>query len=86
MEAQRERKVDLNSLSAEEADRLSKSMGDKMRLICDEAVEKANKILNIYNLKCKMAFQIDGLDQKSEKNTIEPKKERKSKKSNLKSE
>lgn len=87
MDIQRDRKIDLNSLKPEEADQISKMIGDKVRQICDEAVEKANTILKIYGMNCKMAIVIDGLEQKEEKTEVLPKKRgRKPKKSNLKKE
>ena len=60
---ERERKVDLNSLSVAEVDVLSIQVGNKVREICDEASSKANALLNIYGAKCKIAIEIEELPQ-----------------------
>lgn len=60
---ERKRTFDVEKLTLEEADSLSEQIGNKVKDICDEAVKKANKILNIYGLKAKMAIQIEGLQE-----------------------
>lgn len=60
-----EQKIDLNSMSNESVDQLSAQIGERIRLICDEAVEKANKILAIYGLTSKMQIQINELGKES---------------------
>jgi hypothetical protein len=55
----RKRSFDINRLSAEEVDNLSKQIGDKVKQICDEAVEKANKILNVYGMSAKMQILME---------------------------
>jgi hypothetical protein len=61
MDHGRERKVDIENMSAEEADRLSKMLGDKLRALVDETAIRANNMLKIYGMKCKLAFVIEGL-------------------------
>lgn len=72
----RKRSFDINKLAAEEADRLSDEIGSKVRLICDEACEKANKILNIYGMNAKMQIVVEGIKQEAEKAPEQPKKKR----------
>jgi hypothetical protein len=55
----RKRSFDISKLSAEDADNISKQIGDRVRQICDEAVEKANKILNVYGMNAKMQILIE---------------------------
>lgn len=57
----RERKVDVNKMSPEEVDVLSVQLGNKIRAICDEAVAKANEVLNIYGASAKMQIEINEL-------------------------
>ena len=61
MDHGRERKVDIEKMSMEEADRLSQMLGAKLRGMLDEAAEKANSLLRIYGMKCKIAYVIEGL-------------------------
>lgn len=83
----RERKVDLNKMSVEEVDVLSVQLGAKMKAICDEAVAKANAILNIYGASAKMQIEISELDQKMvEKMSPAPKTRKPRKRTNLKKE
>lgn len=56
---ERERKVDISKMSQEQVESISQQVGDKVRQICDEACEKANKILNIYGMNAKMQIVID---------------------------
>jgi hypothetical protein len=60
---ERERKVDLNTMSVSEVDVLSTQVGNKVREICDEANSKANALLNIYGAKCKIVIEIEELPQ-----------------------
>jgi hypothetical protein len=62
--SKRERKVDVNNMSADEVDVLSVQIGDRIKAICDEAAAKANAILNIYGANCKIAIAFDQLPQK----------------------
>lgn len=71
----RERKVDLTKLSREEFNRLELQLGERVRQICDEACEKANKLLNIYGLKTKMQIVIDA-GEATEAPAVAPKKVR----------
>lgn len=81
----RERKVDVNSLPAEQVDVLSQQIGDKVRSICDEAAEKVNAILSIYGMSAKIAIAFNELPKSMQKNFKTPKKRgRKPKQANLK--
>ena len=62
--SQRQSKVDINALSLEQVDDLSKQIGDKLRNICDEASDKANELLKIYGMNCKIAISIDEMPKK----------------------
>jgi len=84
---ERERKVDLNLMSAPEIDVLSIQLGNKMREICDEAAQKANALLNIYGMNAKIAIAFDTLPDQMKHMVETPKKKRvRRKKSNLKEE
>lgn len=73
----RKRSFDVNSLAKEEADRLSDEIGAKVRQICDEACEKANKILGIYGMKAQMQIVINATEQEAPKApATTPKKKR----------
>jgi uncharacterized protein (UPF0210 family) len=72
----RERKVDLSKFSSEEIQELSKNVGNKIRLICDEAVEKANKIANIYGMKTMMQIAITPIDYQKPMQVQEIKRKR----------
>jgi hypothetical protein len=58
----RERKLDINLLSPEQADVVATQLGEKIKQICDKAVEEANTLLNIYGMQAKMQIFIDGKD------------------------
>lgn len=73
----RERKIDISTLPADQVDTISKQLGDKIREICDKACLEANRFLNVYGMKAKMQIVIDHPDLK--KTPIaqeEPKKKR----------
>lgn len=59
----RKRSIDISNLSLEQADSLAQQVGPKVREICDEAIEKANKILNIYGMKAQMQIAISGINE-----------------------
>lgn len=61
--AERKRSIDISKLSVEQADLLSQQLGQMTRVICDEAVEKANKFLNIYGMKAQMQIVIMGINE-----------------------
>lgn len=63
----RKRSIDINKLNQEQADELGNQIGEKVRIICDEAVEKANKILNIYGMKAQMQIVIKGINEEDKK-------------------
>ena len=59
----RVRKVDVNSLTKERADELSKQIGDKVVKYQTEALEKINKGLSIYGMKAEMSVKISKLEE-----------------------
>lgn len=61
--ADRKRSFDTNKLNKDEAEQLSTDIGVKVRQICDEACEKANKILNIYGMKAQMQIAINEINE-----------------------
>lgn len=70
----RERKVDVEQLTADQADNLSVLLGEKVKEINDKAVSEVNRILNIYGLEAKMLIKIGKIGG------FEPKKTRKQEK------
>lgn len=54
--ATRRRKVDLSSMTAEQADQLIEQLGGKIGNDVKEFAEKLNKTLNIYGLAIKMTY------------------------------
>lgn len=60
---ERVRKVDVETLSQEQADELSKQIGDKVVKIQTEALEKINKILNVYGMKAEMSVKVSKLKE-----------------------
>ncbi len=73
----RERKIDLKKMPSTEVEQLSVQIGDKVRLICDEAAVKVNQILAIYGMSAKIAIQFDEAPQTEKtdiKSTLMPKK------------
>ena len=67
---QRERKIDVNGLTIEEADRLSSQIGNKVRDICDEAAVKINTILKIYGMSAKLAIVFDEISKDVDANNL----------------
>ena len=58
MTSERVRKVDVNEKTVEQVEKIQESINKKLIFIVDEAVEKANKMLNIYGLETKMSIVI----------------------------
>lgn len=58
----RDRKVDVDSLTLERADELSKQIGDKVVQLQTEALEKINKVLNVYGMKAELSVSISKLE------------------------
>lgn len=54
----RKRKVDINKLSAEQADRLSEQIGKEIAKIMDQANLNCNKLLGVYGLRTKISYEI----------------------------
>jgi hypothetical protein len=63
----RERKVDVNKLTTEQADLLSQEIGNKIRKIVDEACETCNNFLQIYGLQTKMQIVIEPKENNTSK-------------------
>lgn len=72
----RERKVDISKMTLEQADMLSKQIGEEMAKIMDEANRKCNEMLNIYGLQTQIHYQIVPLQPK-EAQVVEITKEKK---------
>lgn len=60
----RERKVDLSKMEASQVDQISLQLGDMIRQICDDAVAKANRLLNVYGMNAKMQIVIEHPEMK----------------------
>lgn len=73
---ERNRSIDINKLSKEDIENLQVQIGAKVREICDEAVEKANRILNIYGMKAKMQIAVQGINEESKKAPEQAKKKK----------
>lgn len=73
---ERKRSFDINKLTTEEAEKLSVKIGEKVREICDDAVKKANDLLNIYGMEAKMQIVVQeiGKEEKPKKKRGRPKK------------
>lgn len=74
--SKRERKVDLNKLSMDQADVISQQIGQEMARIMDEANLKCNEILNIYGMQTQIHYKIVPLEVKKEQ-VVENIKEKK---------
>jgi len=82
--SKRERKVDLNKMSMQQAEAISAQIGQEMAKIMDEANLKCNEILIIYGMQTQIHYKIVPLQENKEQ-VIEnikekPKRGRKSKK------
>lgn len=56
--AERERKVDVDALTAEQVDRLSEQIGKEIAKIMDEANISCNKLLGVYGLRTTISYEI----------------------------
>lgn len=54
----RRRNVDVNKLNDEQIQLVIDELSKKVNLYVDEAIQKANQVLNIYNLEAKMEIAI----------------------------
>lgn len=61
---ERVRKVDVEKLSLEQADLLSQQIGEKIAEIQKDALERMNRILNIYGMTCELSATIRKLEEK----------------------
>ena len=84
----RERKIDIETLSPEQVDQLSVQIGAKVRGICDDAAGQINRILAVYGMSAKIAIEFDQKPNKLKDKITAPKKRgrKKDKNSNLKTE
>jgi hypothetical protein len=55
---ERKRKVDVEKLSVEQAEKIGVELGNKLNEIVDEAVAKSNKILEVYGCKAIMQLEV----------------------------
>lgn len=79
----RERKVDIDKLTPEQADEISAQLGSKVREINDKAIGEVNQLLNIYGMEAKMSIVIGKLGEFDIKKEPKKRKTRKKKKANL---
>jgi hypothetical protein len=79
----RKRSLDINKLSPQDAERISDAIGLEVRKICDDAVAKANELLNIYGMKALMQIAVVGIDENSEQEAPKRKRQRSKKAANL---
>jgi hypothetical protein len=63
----RERKIDVEKLSIDQADALSAQIGVAIGKIMDEANLKCNQLLNIYGLQTQISYNILKIGEKSQK-------------------
>lgn len=73
----RARRIDVNKMTIEAADRLSLEMGKELAKIMDEANGKANELLNIYGLQTQISYQIVQVGEKIEKKAKSPRRMKK---------
>lgn len=73
----RERKVNVEQLTLEQADLLSVQLGEKVKEINDKAIAEANRILNIYGMEAKMAIVIGKMGEFDATKTKKTRKSRK---------
>ncbi len=73
----RARKIDVNAMTLEQADRLSVEIGKELAKIMDEANLKCNEMLNIYGLQTKIHYKIVQIGEKTEKKAKSPKRMKK---------
>jgi len=63
MSKKRERKVNIDNLLPAQADNISKTIGQELAKIMDEANNKCNELLNIYNLETKISYNIQKIEE-----------------------
>lgn len=71
MSKTRRRKVDVSTMTLEQVDNISIQLGSKIKDICQEAVEKANKLLSVYGLSAKMAISLDNSSNSDSKTILD---------------
>lgn len=60
----RKRSVDIEKIDNKDIDLLSQQLGEKVRTIVDEAIDKVNQLLNIYGLQAKMQIALEPKEKK----------------------
>lgn len=65
----RERKINVDSLSLEQADALSAQIGKEIARIMDEANIRCNAILNIYGMETKIGYKLTKIGKKTKKSS-----------------
>lgn len=83
MSIDRERKVDIEKLTPEQADQISVQIGEKVKEINNKAVAEVNRLLNIYGMEAKMSIVIAKIGAFEVKTPEKTKKPRKKKEANL---
>lgn len=83
MSHDRERKVNIEQLTLEQADQLSAQLGEKVKEINDRAIAEVNKLLNIYGMEAKMAVAIGKIGEFNAKPERKKRKTRKKVQANL---
>lgn len=63
----RVRKVDIESMSVEQAEALSMQIGREIARIMDEANLKCNELLNIYGMQTQIGYKIVKIGTKTRK-------------------
>jgi len=63
MSAERKRSVDIEKLDEDTVNNIQESLIKKITKINDDAVKKANKLLNIYGLEVKMQFLMQKIEK-----------------------
>ena len=73
MSHDRVRRVDVSNFSIEEADLLSKQIGEKIRQITESAVANANRLLHIYGLEAQMQIVIGEMGKLTKEKPVKSK-------------
>ena len=59
----RERKVDVESMTDKQVKELEAQISERLRKIIDDACDKANRILHVYGLEAQMQFALKRKDE-----------------------
>ena len=66
----RKRSIDINTLTADQADKLSEQIGKEIAKIMDAANENCNKLLKIYGLESSITYQIFKTEKKDKTQSL----------------